>query len=84
MILKTKFGASSTLQLLRLFVNAEMADAYRVVLELKYEQLGVIARDTFIRFELIPALRKFPAMEIEDWTKPEKVERAIKEDKTKT
>jgi len=52
-----------------------VADAYRVVLELKYEQLGVIARDTFIRFELIPVLRKFPAMEIEDWTRPEKAER---------
>jgi len=56
-----------------------VADAYRVVLELKYEQMGVIARDTFIRFELIPALRKFPAMEIEDWSKPEKAERTVKE-----
>jgi hypothetical protein len=56
-----------------------VGDAQRCVFEIKYEQKGIVTREDFIRFELIPALKKMPGIEIEDWTKPEEFVRTLKE-----
>ena len=57
-----------------------IAEAQRVVFELKYEQKGIVPREDFIRFDLLPMLKKMPGIEIEDWSRPEIFERgALKE-----
>jgi len=56
-----------------------VGDAQRCVFEIKYEQKGIVPREDFIRFELIPALKKMPGIEIEDWTKPKEFVRTLKE-----
>ena len=53
-----------------------VAEAQRVVFELKYEQKGIVPREDFIRFDLLPMLKKMPGIEIEDWSRPEIFERA--------
>ena len=52
-----------------------IAEAQRVVFELKYEQKGIVPREDFIRFDLLPMLKKMPGVEIEDWSRPELFER---------
>jgi hypothetical protein len=57
-----------------------VAEAQRVVFELKYEQKGIVPREDFIRFDLLPMLKKMPGIEVEDWSRPEIFERgALKE-----
>ena len=52
-----------------------IAEAQRVVFELKYEQKGIVPREDFIRFDLLPMLKKMPGIEVEEWSRPEIFER---------
>ena len=63
----------------RTLTKRSIGDAQRIVFELKYEQKGIIPREDFIRFELLPAIKRMPGIEIEDWSRPEPVERTLKE-----